>query len=45
MTAASILGIIFGMKIESEDDLYVGLVEKVMHSMAVATNPGSYVGE
>ena len=44
MAGATILGVAFGLDINSKDDPYISLVEKSMHSLSMAANPGSYLG-
>ena len=44
MTAAEILGITYGIDINSLDDEYVTTAEKALHSLAAVGNVGSYMG-
>lgn len=45
MAGSAILGITFGFEIQPHNDPYVVLAEKALHSMAMVTNSGSYVGK
>lgn len=44
MTGSIILGIMFGMELQPENDPNVILAEKALHSMAAVGNVGSYMG-
>lgn len=44
MTGALILGITFGIEVNSLDDPYITTAEKALHSMAMVGNVGSYIG-
>lgn len=44
MTEATILGIVYGMDIETEGGSHRQLVEKCMHVLAAIGNPGSFIG-
>lgn len=44
MTAAVILGVVFGMEVQP-DDPHVLLAEEALHSLAMVGNPGSYMGK
>ncbi|EKM58562.1 uncharacterized protein PHACADRAFT_253005 [Phanerochaete carnosa HHB-10118-sp] len=45
MSAATILGVTYGMDIRDNSDPYVVLAKKAMHSIVRATTPGSYMVE
>ena len=44
MTAAIILGITFGIEVESQENPYVTIAETAMHAFALVGTPGSYLG-
>ena len=44
MTGALILGVTFGIQVDSMDDPYIILVEETMSSLTAVGNVGSYMG-
>ena len=45
MAGAAILGITFGIEIESMEDPYIVIAEKALHSIASVGNVGAYMSE